>query len=91
MIIGHQVEKAKSYKFSRYTVGAIPVLGSDFRKDRDNDPKHFSKPTNSSQIRVRISWFRSGMTIKVTVFNMYAITQSILKIPIGLKVCKRIN
>ena len=25
------------------------------------------------------------MTIKVTVFNMYAITQSILKMPVGLK------
>ena len=31
--------------------------------------------------------FRSRMTTKVTVFNMYAITQSILKMPIGLKVC----
>ena len=49
------------------------------------------KHTNSSQIRVKISWFRSRMTIKVTVFNMYTITQSILKMPIGLKDCLRIN
>ena len=91
MIIGHQVEKPSHTNLVGIQLIQYLFKGHIFCKERNNDPKDFLKHTKSSQIRVKISCFRSRMTIKVIkvikVFNMYAIAQSVLKIPIGLKVC----